>query len=255
MSRTTIIERRAPGREAGSSGTPATTYGAAGLGAVRRMVLVAIGGVALVGLVALVAGAERLPSWNWQWAGVFAELGPGQDAPSSPEPPAPAAPGAAPAGQVASASTRYTFATYDETEAFAGRIGVHVLVPHWLPAGFVAETPSVTLSQLPLEAAKVFGRKQRVAIVQRFAAADGAGQFTLVQSLPPPIFDLLDPNRQEDEVTLASGARAQYTEYPQGVIVYWRERGDTRSVGIIGDSLAMARLTRADWLRVAESLQ
>jgi hypothetical protein len=95
-----------------------------------------------------------------------------------------------------------------------------------------------------------------VAATQRFAALDGNGQFTLVQSVPPPLFDLLGQYQRPDgESVQVNGMTAQYGEFPQGVVLSWRERGDRRSLGVVADPQAAARLTRADWVRFAESLQ
>jgi hypothetical protein len=84
---------------------------------------------------------------------------------------------------------------------------------------------------------------------------DGNGQFTLVQSAPPPLFDLLyQYQRADGEAVQVHGVPAQYGEFPQGTVLYWRERGNRRSLGVIADPGASARLSRADWVRFAESL-
>jgi hypothetical protein len=244
VARGTQIERQVP--SAGPGGAAGHRWRAAHL---------ALGSLALAGVV---LGTERLPAWSCQMAGVYAEVGPGRRVTAAGEP-ALRAPEAGPAvdtaGPPASGATRYTFATYAEAEEFAGKAGAHVRAPQWVPPGFVPEPLTVALGQLPPEAAAVTGRRQRVAVTQRYVAADGSGQFTIVQSLPPPLFDLLDPLRPDEEVALAGGGYARYGEFPQGVILYWRERGDTRSIGIIADQAAAARVTRAEWLRLAESMQ
>ena len=76
-----------------------------------------------------------------------------------------------------------------------------------------------------------------------------------MQSVPPPVFDLMvDSSKSEDQIPLPNGQYAQFGVYPQGIIVYWRERGDARSVAIIADSGAAARLSRDDWTRLTQSL-
>jgi hypothetical protein len=222
-----------------------------GRGQLRRAALALAGGAALAGLL---LGAERLPGWGLSWAGLRADFGgtggagdgAGQDA---------GAPGGAPPAATPQASSRYAFPTQPEAAAFAQKSGVRLVAPQWVPPGFSPEGVSVTLSQLPPEAAASAGRPQRVAATQRFAAADGNGQFTLVQSSPPPLFDLLyQYQRADGEVVQVHGVPAQYGEFPQGTVLYWRERGDRRSLGVIADPGASARLSRADWVRFAESL-
>jgi hypothetical protein len=145
------------------------------------------------------------------------------------------------------------FSTYAEAEAFAGKTQAHLLAPQWVPDGFGAEPLTVMLSALTPEQAAILGRVQRVASTQRFTAL--GGQFTIVQSVPPPPFDFLMLSGGGDEtITLDNGLRAQFGNYPQGVIVYWHERGDARSVSVIGDQGAAALLSRADWLHIANSL-
>jgi hypothetical protein len=215
----------------------------------RRVLLAGAGGIALA-VIAL--GADRLPGWGLSLGGLRAEVGHPAAAPAA----GAAGPGAAAAaGPTPLPSQRFAFATQPEAEAFAQKAGVGLLAPRWVPPGFAAEGVNVTLGQLPPEAAAA-GRPQRVAATQRYAAADGNGQFTLVQSVPPPLFDLLSQYQRADgEPVQVNGVSAQYGEFPQGVVLYWRERGDRRSLGVIADPPASARLTRADWVRFAESLQ
>jgi hypothetical protein len=154
------------------------------------------------------------------------------------------------------AVSRYAFPIQAEAAAFAQKAGVRLLAPQWVPPGFAPEGVTVTLGQLPPEQAVAAGRPQRVAATQRFAALDGNGQFTLVQSVPPPLFDLLGQYQRPDgDPVQVNGLAAQYGEFPQGMVLSWRERGDRRSLGVVADPLAAARLTRADWVRFAESLQ
>ncbi len=212
----------------------------------------------LIGLAAVVASVRLAPNWHWAAAGVVAEVGPGQagivgDSTGGQGGASQAAPSSGPVDT----STRYTFMTYAEAEAFAAKASVHLLAPHWLPAGFSGEPITVALASLPPEAVASLGLAQRVATTQRFVATDGQGVITIVQSLPPPLFDLFGTGQAEADSAprLPDGTRIQYGEFPQGVILFWRERGDRRSVGIIGDAAAAARLTRDDWLRLAASLQ
>jgi hypothetical protein len=225
-----------------------------------RAVLVALSAAGLLGVVGLVAGADRLPAWNWSVGGVTAEVGPGNRRVTSNEGTFAAGRGAGPGGGVANASgaqstvgSRHTFATYAEAEAFASKARVHVLAPQWVPAELAPEPLSLTLSALPPEAAAAVGRPQRVAVSQRFVAPDAT--ITVVQSSPPSFFDmLLDTGSSQDEMQLDSGIYVRFGQFPQGVIIYWHERGDVRSVGIIGEQGAAARLTRDDWRRFANSL-
>lgn len=252
----------------------------------QRALLTSLSAVALAGVITLATGADRLPSWSWTIGGVAAEVGPGRTAvdvgdtaaatpgdssnarqtgransgagasgPSA----VPAAtrlernPTGQPGQSSAAPGSRYVFATYAEAEEFAAKTRAHLLQPHWVPPGFDEEPLTVTLSTLTPEQASYLGRVQRIGAVQRFTAADG--QFTIVQSVPPPAFDLyMMSTGGEDEAVLASGQRVQVGQYPQGVIVFWHERGDARSVSIIGDLGAAQRLPRADWLHIAESL-
>jgi hypothetical protein len=245
-----------------------------------------LGAVGLAGVVGLAAAADRLPSWSWSLGGVEAQLGPGRRVVdvSQPAPPNAALSAARPAGPqgqqgqpdqsgqalprgarnaLAPASgssqtssppgSRYVFATFEEAEAFAGKSRAHLLAPRWVPPGFAPEPTSLSLSALTPEQAAILGRVQRVASTQRFVADDGL--FTVVQSVPPPVFDLMaDSSRSEDMIPLPNGQYAQFGVYPQGIIVYWRERGDARSVAIIADNGAAARLTRDDWTRLTQSL-
>jgi hypothetical protein len=216
----------------------------------RRVLLAGAGGIALA-VIAL--GADRLPGWGLSLGGLRAEIG----HPAAPPGAGAAGPDAAPAsGPTPLPSQRFAFATQPEAAAFAQKAGVRLLAPRWVPPGFAAEGVNVTLGQLPPEAAAAVGHPQRVAATQRYAAADGNGQFTLVQSAPPPLFDLLSQYQRADgEPVQVNGVSAQYGEFPQGVVLYWRERGDRRSLGVIADPPASSRLSRADWVRFAESLQ
>jgi hypothetical protein len=251
----------------------------------NRGVGLALSVLGLAGVVAMVAGADRLPSWSWSLGGIETQLGPGrrvvevgQVAPPNAAPGGSQSQGGQPAqtdqsGQplprgarsaLAPASgssqtssppgSRYVFATFEEADAFAGKSRAHLLAPHWVPAGFTAEPTNLSLSALTPEQAAMLGRAQRVASTQRFVADDGL--FTVVQSVPPPVFDLMavDTSRAEDLIALPNGTYAQLGIYPQGIIVYWRERGDARSVAIIGDTGAAARLSRDDWTRLSQSL-
>jgi len=215
----------------------------------------------LLGLAAVIASVRLAPSWHWTAAGVVAEVGPGQAGVAADSTGGQA--GAAGASQAMppsapiDTSTRYTFMTYADAEAFAAKASVHLLAPQWLPAGFSGEPITVALGALPPEAVASLGLAQRVATTQRFVASDGRGVITIVQSLPPPLFDLFGTGQAEADTAprLPDGTRIQYGEFPQGVILFWRERGDRRSVGIIGDADAAAKLSRDDWLRLAASLQ
>ena len=237
-----------------------------------RIVFSALSAAALLGVVAVVADSERLPAWSWSIGGVTAAVGPGRQ----PIPTGDDSPGSSgstdgsqgersgrnggPANSVSSASStqstvgaQHTFATYAEAEAFATQARVHVLAPQWVPADFAPQSLGVTLSVLPPETAAALGRAQRVAVTQRFVAPDAT--ITVVQSSPPSFFDLLlDSGSPQDDLPLSNGLRARLGQFPQGVIVYWRERGDVRSIGVIGDQGAAARLTRDDWQRLADSL-
>jgi hypothetical protein len=221
-----------------------------------------------------VAGADRLPAWSWNVGGVSAEVGAGRHvvdvgAAVAPQPtPSTDASGGrrgqngagglrapldGPPQTNAPPGSRYVFPTYAEAEAFAAKSRAHLLQPQWVPAGFDPEPLAVTLSALTPEQAAIQGRAQRVAATQRFIAAGGL--FTIVQSVPPPVFDLMMLSGEaSDELVLSNGQHVGYGEYPQGIILYWHERGDTRSVAVIGDPGAAAQLTRADWQHLAESL-
>ena len=241
-----------------------------------RAVRVALAGASVLAAAVLVVAPDRLPSWRWTVGGVTTELGPGRrvvdlsEAGSAPTSAAQSAAGrrgrhgaldsagGATDGGVSnsglnSGGTRRTFSTYQDAEDYAAKAAMHVLLASWLPDGYALESVGVTLSQLPPEAVIALGLPQRVAITQRFVAPDGS--INVVQSQPPPLFDLLfEPGQDDDALELASGAYAQLGLYPQGVIVFWRQRDGSGSVAIIGDPGAAARLTRADWQRLADSL-
>jgi hypothetical protein len=228
----------------------ATERSPAAGGSGRRRLLAGAGALALA-VIAL--GSDRLPGWGLSLGGLRAEVGHPADAAPAGATGQELAPGG---GPTPLASQRFAFATQPEADAFAQKAGVRLLAPRWVPPGFAAEGVNVTLGQLSPEAAAAAGRPQRVAATQRFAAADGNGQFTLVQSVPPPLFDLLSQYQRTDgEPVQVNGVAAQYGEFPQGMVLYWRERGDRRSLGVIADPQASARLTRTDWVRFAESLQ